>query len=705
MGVPAESYFELLPELRENREEALVLVCGEVRSRCEASEPVALVDYARRFPDLADDLAIQFELDGVLGNLTGSVPEPSDVEPDSIHLPGFQVLRLVGRGASSRVYLARQISVDRLVAIKAISVWNLDESQLRRHWQEASILSKMRHPNIVQIYDVIEAGGTLYSVIEYVDGPTLAEFTAGQPQTPAAAARLVQALAQAVHAVHEAGILHRDLKPSNVLMTSRGEPKITDFGLAKLLSNNSLLTTAHCLLGTPSYMPPELAGGDSRATFREGDIYSLGAILYELLTGLPPFLGATILDTLTLIRERDPIPPRSSQPRIPRDLETICLKCLSKSPHARYRSGADLADDLGRFLAGTTIRARRPAVFERVARWSRRNPVVAALAACLLFTGAVGFFGVLWQWRQAERARASESVARRDADERAREASQGLERLKLANGFLERGEGYLLSRHWDDALAAFTRAVELRPDHVQAWEARGEFLYVRLGLWDLADRDVRRAFELQPPRLPERWWWNALLRLHEGDVAGYRQVCSQFRERQSQNRSADFAYYLIFALGLSPANQDSAAKLIELADELVPIIPNPSAACHIQGLALLRAGQARGAIERCRQSLATDANGFCRELNYPVLALAYHQLGEDSQARAAFDQAVQAMRQWTSQRCDPGTDSWVSTFGATGVWPVSTWDWLQCEILVREARTALGLDPIDEDPRGLLLQA
>ena len=280
----------------------------------------------------------------------------------------------------------------------------------------------------------------------------------------------------------------------------------------------------------------------------------------------------------------------------------------------------------------------------------------------------------------------------------AREASQGLERLKLANGYLERGEGYLLARRWDDALTSFTRAIALRPDHVQVWEARGELLYVRLGLWDLAAQDVRRAFELQPPRLPERWWWNALLRLHEGDLAGYRTLCTQFRERQRQNGSADFAYYLIFALGLSPANQDSAAKLVELADALVPIIPNPSAARHVQGLALLR-GQARGAIELCHQSLATDANGFCRELNYPVLALAHHQLGEDSQARAAFDQAVQAMRRWTSQRCDPGTDSWVSTFGATGVWPISTWDWLQCETLIREARTALGLDPIDDDPR------
>jgi serine/threonine protein kinase len=365
-GVPVERYFELLPELRKSREEALVLVCSEVRVRCASGAHVALNDLARRFPDLADDLAIQFELDSVLGNLTGDVRESSEVKPESIHLPGFQILRLLGRGASSRVYLARQISVDRLVAIKVIPLWNLNEWQLRRHSQEASILFRMQHPNVVRIYDVIEADGALYSVIEYVGGPTLAQFIARQPQAPAAAARLVRVLAKALHAVHEAGILHRDLKPSNVLMTSSGEPKITDFGLAKL-SNDGDLTTAHCLLGTPSYMPPEQTGGDS-PTFREGDIYSLGSILYELLTGFPPFLGMTILDTLTMIREQDPIPPRSSQPLIPRDLETICLKCLSKSPHARYPSGEELADDLGRFLAGTTIRAPRPAVLERAAR-------------------------------------------------------------------------------------------------------------------------------------------------------------------------------------------------------------------------------------------------------------------------------------------------------------------------------------------------
>ena len=359
-AVRAEIYFQLLPELRGDREEALVLVCGEVRSRCQAGEQVMPDEYAHRFPDLAEDLAIQFELDATLGNLSGTQEPSIEREPLEIRLPGFEIIRPLGRGGSSRVYLGRQMSVDRLVAIKVIDSWHLDEQQLLRHRQEASILSRMQHPNIVQIYDIFETDGFLYSVIEYVDGPTLAEFADGKPQPPQRAADLVRILAEAVHAVHDAGVLHRDLKPSNVLMTSGGQPKISDFGLAKLISNANFLTTNPGLLGTPSYMPPEHAQGDGRSTDREGDVYSLGAILYELLTGQPPFLGVTILDTLSMIRERDPSSPRLLKPGIPRDLETICLKCLSKSPQARYRTAAELADDLRRHLSGVPIRAAAP---------------------------------------------------------------------------------------------------------------------------------------------------------------------------------------------------------------------------------------------------------------------------------------------------------------------------------------------------------
>jgi len=696
--VTAESYFDLLPELRQDHEDALVLVCGEVRCRCEAGEPVALAEYVERFPDLADGLAIQFELDGTLGNLTGGVEVPSAPEPKEFRVPGFELLKEIGRGASGRVFLAKQFSVDRLVAIKVIQAAHTDLRQLNRHRQEASILSKMKHPHVVQIYDTIETDGMLYSVIEYVDGPTLAEFSAGQPQPPHAAAELVRTLAQAIHAVHEAGILHRDLKPSNVLLTSRGEPKITDFGLAKVLSNASLVTTQQCLLGTPSYMSPEQAAADGSAAVKVSDVYSLGAILYELLTGRPPFLGVTILDTLTMIREREPTAPHTTQPHTPRDLETICLKCLAKAPLARYQTAAELADDLGRFLVGVPILARRPSWRERAARWCRRNPLVAALSACLLVTGTIGFFGVVWQWREAE-------YSRREADRRARDASEGVARLKLANGFLERGHGDILDRRWDDAYTAFTRAIELRPDHVHVWEARGEYLYVRLGLWDLAAKDLSRAFELQPPNFAHRWWWNALLRIHEGDMAGYRDVCRRLRERKGQNGAAAYAYFLVRSLCLAPENRPIGQDMVDLANELAICNPNQSAYSHLQGVALLRAGAPQQAVDRCRESLKADPRGFCRELNYPILALAHAELGQTNEARTALAQSTEAMSQWMRHRCEIGPDPWVANFGASGIWPISSWDWLECEVYTREARLALGLGPTEEDPRAKLLRA
>jgi serine/threonine protein kinase len=704
-AVRAEIYFQLLPELRGDREEALVLVCGEVRSRCQAGEQVMPDEYAHRFPDLAEDLAIQFELDGTLGNLSGTQEPSIEREPLEIRLPGFEIIRPLGRGGSSRVYLGRQMSVDRLVAVKVIDSWHLDENQLRRHRQEASILSRMQHPNIVQIYDIFETDGFLYSVIEYVDGPTLAEFADGKPQPPQRAADLVRILAEAVHAVHDAGVLHRDLKPSNVLMTSGGQPKISDFGLAKLISNANFLTTNPGLLGTPSYMPPEHAQGDGRSTDREGDVYSLGAILYELLTGQPPFLGVTILDTLSMIRERDPSSPRLLQPGIPRDLETICLKCLSKSPQARYRTAAELADDLRRHLSGVPIRARRPSPLERLSRWARRSPAIALLSAGLLLTGVLGFAGIVSQWRQAESARNRETLARRESDQRAQDASASLDRLTLANGFLERGHREVSARHWDDAYAAFTRAIELRPDHVPVWEARGEFLYVRLGLWDLAAQDLKRAFELQTPNSPHRWWWNALLRMHEGDVDGYREVCRRLQEHKALNGGAEYAYFLVRSLALRVERPELNKELVELADELARSHPHQGVYSQLQGLALLRAGRAQEAINRCRDSLAAEGAGFCRELNYPILAIAHQKVGRTTEARAALDLALAAMSKWITERCDLGTDHWVSNLGASGIWPISSWDWLEFEIYAREARAALGLDPADEDPRLRLLRA
>jgi tetratricopeptide (TPR) repeat protein/tRNA A-37 threonylcarbamoyl transferase component Bud32 len=700
--VPAERYFELLPELREDPEDALVLVCGEARARREAGQLVSLEDYERRFPDLAADLAIQFELDDTFGNLSGPV---DDVAHHEFTLAGFEILRQIGRGASGVVYLARQISVDRLVAVKVMRAWSADETYLRRHRHEAAVLSRMRHPNVVQIYDVIESDDVLCSIIEYVDGPTLAEFTSGRPQPPAEAARVVRLLADVVHAVHEAGILHRDLKPSNVLLTSRGELKISDFGLAKLLTGASQVTTHQGLLGTPSYMPPEQAVDDGRGAGKQGDVYSLGAILYELLTGRPPFLGVTVLDTLSMIRERDPIPPRSFEPRTPRDLETICLKCLAKSPRERYATAAALADDLGRFLAGEPIVARRASLRERAARWRRRNPLVAALTAGLFLAVAIGFAGVVWQWRQAELARRSEMLAREEADTHAREASLGLQRLKLANGFLERGHAYLVGRRWDDADAAFTRAVELRPDHVQAWTARGELLYMRLGLWDLAAVDMARAFELQRPNSQHRWLWNALLRMHVHDSAGYQQLCTEMHKQVGHQKMFAYSDFHLRVRALMPSSSQEARNMLDAANEVASYRPQDAAVHYCRALASLRCGLFEQAIEHSRQSLAHPPNGFCAELNYPVMALAYGSLGRTDEARQQLAIAERSLDAWIAKRSQSRPDHWVMSLGSTDEWPISWWDWLEFTIYLREARAALELEPSHPDPWSHVLRA
>ncbi len=297
-------------------------------------------------------------------------------------------------------------------------------------------------------------------------------------------------------------------------------------------------------------------------------MYSLGAILYELLTGRPPFLGVTVLDTLSLIRDQDPVPPRTSLPSTPRDLETICLKCLEKSPPQRYPTAAALAEDIDHFLQGAAIQARRRSTAEKAWRWCRRNPTVATLATCLMLAVMIGFGGVIWQLERAERARQRESLARTEADDRAREISDGLERLKRANGLLERGHRYLLDHNWDDADAAFTRAIELRPDHIQAWEARGEFLYARLGLWDLAAHDFARAFELQRPQNSHRWWWHALIRAYVGDLPGYRDVCRQMKRFSHVSGVLLLAPELVRAVALIPVQDAERSVLVESGDAI-----------------------------------------------------------------------------------------------------------------------------------------
>jgi eukaryotic-like serine/threonine-protein kinase len=299
----------------------------------------------------------------------------------------YELLGEIGRGGMGVVYKARQTDLDRVVAIKMILSSHLASAeQVRRFYAEARAAARLQHPHIVRIHEVGRMYGQHFFAMEYVAGPSLAERLRQGPITPADAARLVAIVARAVAHLHSQGFVHRDLKPSNILLDGTGQPFVSDFGLVKMLEADGALTGTNTIVGTPSYMAPEQASGRSSKVGPHSDVYSLGAILYELLTGRTLFQGESPIDTLVQVLEREPERPSRINPRVPRMLELICLKCLEKSPEERYRSAAALAEDLERFLRGEDVEARRVNPLQRAEAWVRKEPALAsrlgALAIC-----------------------------------------------------------------------------------------------------------------------------------------------------------------------------------------------------------------------------------------------------------------------------------------------------------------------------------
>ncbi len=333
--------------------------------------------------------------------------DPRATAADGAALPmvfgKYELLEEIGRGGMGVVYRARQADLDRLVAVKMILASNLaSEEQVLRFHSEARAAARLIHPHIVQIHDTGQVHGQHFFVMEHVTGPSLAKMLQHGPLPVETAARLLAAVARAVAELHAHGIVHRDLKPSNVLLQALDaggprvddqpnvsgdlSPKITDFGLAKMLGTSSGVTYSGAILGTPSYMAPEQAAGRHAEVGPPSDIYSLGAILYEMLTGRPPFHGETPLDTLVQVLETEPVLPRHVNPKVPRELEMICLKCLEKAPENRYPTAAAVADDLERFQRGEAVEAPPQALWQRVRRWVRREPALACrLGALLVF--------------------------------------------------------------------------------------------------------------------------------------------------------------------------------------------------------------------------------------------------------------------------------------------------------------------------------
>ncbi len=327
----------------------------------------------------------------------------------------YLILDKLGEGGMGVVYRARQLSLGRIVALKTIrSARSAREDDRERFLQEASAVARLRHPNVVTVFEVGEHEDGPWFAMEFVEGRSLAELARQKPFPPERAAELVRKLAGAIHHAHEQGVLHRDLKPSNVMMDAEGEPRILDFGLAKTNAQGSDLTQTGAVLGSPSYMPPEQAKGSPQGFDRRGDVYSLGAILYELLVGHPPFQGATPLATLRLVMDQEAIAPRQFNPSLPRDLETICLTCLAKAPERRYPTASSLEDELGRFLRDEPILARPAGWMERTRRWCRRQPRLAAslLFSFLLLGALAAVSSVAALKLHAERSRTKQAHAR-----------------------------------------------------------------------------------------------------------------------------------------------------------------------------------------------------------------------------------------------------------------------------------------------------
>jgi tetratricopeptide (TPR) repeat protein len=401
---------------------------------------------------------------------TGGAAPPPGMRP---RVPGYEVLEELGRGGVGVVYKARHQALQRLVALKVLLAGeHAAPAQLTRFRGEAEALARLRHPNIVQVYEVNEHGGLPFFALELVDGTTLAERLGGAPQPVREAARLVEELARAVHAAHQQGVIHRDLKPANILMTADGTAKITDFGLAKRVDVVGVPTQSGEIVGTPSYMAPEQARGDRKSVGPASDVYALGAILYELLTGRPPFRAVTPLDTLLQVLNEEPVPPHRLQPKVPRDLETICLKCLAKAPQRRYPTAETLAEDLRRWQAGEPIQARPVGHVERSWRWCRRNPLVAGLTAAVTLLVLAATFTTTALAILAERKAVDTEEALKREEALAGQLGNSLDETKQAYG--------KLSGEQERTKEALADALKRRKQYRAALDAQTSFYLEKL---------------------------------------------------------------------------------------------------------------------------------------------------------------------------------------------------------------------------------
>jgi tetratricopeptide (TPR) repeat protein len=664
-----------------------------------------------RYPDLAGQLAAFLEQQDRLLRMTeplrtiaesagyfgshaiGPVPNGNGTSHGrmsaAVHNFGdYELEGEIARGGMGVVYRARQISLNRLVALKVLPGGPLaNNDDLRRFHMEAAAIAVLDHPNIVPIYEVGEHEGLSYFAMKLIDGASLAQGLPASVADPRAAAQLLATVARAVYHAHQRGVLHRDLKPSNIVIDAQGQPHVTDFGLAKRVEGNSELTQSGAILGTPSYMAPEQASGNRKAITTATDVYGLGAVLYALLTGKPPFRGDTVLETLDQVRQQSPEPPSGVGRDVDRDLETICLKCLEKEPARRYGSALELAEDLERWLRGEPIAARPAGRLGRAWRWCRRNPALAVLAGAtvasviLLLAGAG--IGSLLLWRErgfTHRALELEQDQRHRAESSAAKAEQhgraAVERLGNSMTGTTEVLFQLSSPKW-------SKVPEIRPLRVRVMEtaiqdhelcikeycanpafsmelaatyAHLAAVYAAWSAYSKASEMLAKAVAIDEARLvqapadDEELWLLVGAYLHMGYYAHLdrrgpeaaewcRKAITAFN-RYLMMRPDQYRAYnnLAWFLATCPvAELRNPQHAVELARRAIGIIPGQAAGWNTLGVALLRAGEPRAALDALQKAMALHKGGD--GFDWFFVAMAYQELGQDAEARRWFDRA------------------------------------------------------------------